>query len=275
MIVMGTTSVINAFLTPIFIFGFNMGLEGAAWATVTSSFIGLMILTQHVALGKSSISHDFTGFKYRFNYVKSILSVGLPASMSNIIMSIGMFFFTAMVAQYGVEALAAFGIGYRLDSLALLFGIGVTVAIVSIVGQSLGAKDRDRAREATIKGGLLASAIMTSIGVFYYAFAIQIVSAFNTDEKVIEYGVELMRILPLTYIVVGISMCISGAFLGAGKAMLSMSMQAARVLLFSAPAAYILSNRMGLRGIWWGILIGSYLAFAYAIILYKFTKWDK
>ena len=275
MIVMGASAILNIILDPIFIFTLGLGVEGAAYATVLSRTIGFIYLMTYLLRGKSSLSFDFRNFHFQPNYIKKIYSIGIPSSVSNIIMSIGMFIFTVIVGAFGENALAAFGIGFRLDSLALLPSMGVSVAVISIVGQSLGAGKPKRAVSAAITGGLLASVFMTFLGVVFYVFAPQIIGIFNSEPEVLEYGISFLRIIPFTYLIVGVAMSISGAFLGAGKANYALLTTFLRVLIFSVPAAYMISRIYGVEGIWIGIVIGTYLGAISSLILFKYTNWNK
>ncbi|MBU0761786.1 MAG: MATE family efflux transporter [Candidatus Altiarchaeota archaeon] len=275
MVVMGASAILNGILDPIFIFTLGWGVEGAAWATVVARMIGFTYLAYNLKFGGAKFKLDYVDFRYRFTYFKEVLRIGIPSSMSNIVMSTGMAVFTAIVAGFGTDALAAFGVGFRLDSLAILPGIGVATAVISIVGQNIGAGKADRAMQTTLKAGAMASALMVLFGIPFYLFSTDIVSIFNQEPKVIEYGASFLRIIPLTYLVVGFNMCIGGAFIGAGKAKLALFNQFSRVMLFSVPLAYMLSVKIGLEGVWWGITIGSYLSVALSLTLYKYVNWTK
>ncbi len=273
--VMGFAALLNIVLDPLFIFGFGWGVEGAAWATVVARFVGLAYLTYHIFSGKSWITLDLRNFTYDFDYVKRIFEVGIPSSLSNITMSVGMFLFTTIVGFFGTEALAAFGIGFRLDTLAILPALGVSVAVVSIVGQSIGAGKTERARKITVKAGIMSSALMTVTGFFFYVFAPNIITVFNSDPEVVRHGVSFLRIIPFSYLVVGVSIAFSGAFLGSGKAVYALAATASRVIVFSVPAAYLLSRVHGVSGVWMGILAGSFLGFVVSVVLFRYGNWEQ
>jgi putative MATE family efflux protein len=275
MIVMAFGAVLNAVLDPIMIFWMGWGLGGAAWATVLAQIATVIVFIYHLSSGRGWIRLDFRDFSYDFLHVKRIFSVGIPSCASNIIMSVGMFIFTFIVAGFGTHALAAFSIGFRLDSFAILPGIGVAVAVISVVGQSVGAGKYSRAREVAFKAGALACSIQMIVGLVFYVFAQTIVGLFTDSPEVLEYGVSFMRIIPLSYLIVGFSMSFSGAFIGSGRAGLALLVTFLRLIVFSAPLAILLSQSMGLDGVWWGIVIGSWLSFIAAAVIYRFTKWEK
>lgn len=273
--VMGFSAVLNMILDPLFIFTFGWGVRGAAIATVFSRSVGFLYLMYHIFSGRSWVKLDFRNFRYNPVYIRKIFSVGIPSAASNITMSVGMFLLTVIVGSYGTDALAAFGVGFRLDALAMLPGMGVSIAVVSIVGQSIGAGKMDRARRVTLKAGVMASAFMSVVGLVFYVFARDIIMVFNSSPEVVEYGSSFLHIIPLSYLVVGVAMCVSGAFIGSGRAVLALMATVLRVVVFSVPAAYLLSQYYGVSGVWWGMVVGSFLGFLFSMFLFRFGGWDR
>jgi Na+-driven multidrug efflux pump len=237
--------------------------------------LGFIYLMYYLLSGKSGIKLDYRDFRYNFDYIKSVFSVGIPSSLSNISMSVGMFLLTIIVGFHGTDALAAYGIGFRLDALAVLPAMGVSIAVVSIVGQSLGAGKIERARNATLKAGFMASAFMTAIGLVFYVFAEGIIKIFNTAPGVVEHGTTFLHIIPLSYLIVGIAICASSAFIGSGKAMLALISTILRVIVFTVPASYLLSLEYGVPGIWWGGVLGSFLGFLATMLFFRYGGWEK
>ncbi len=274
MLALGGAAVLNIILDPFFIFVLGWGVSGAAVATVIARTCGMIYLFIHILSDKSKVNLNWRDFKYDFTHIRSIFGMGIPSALSNVIMSVSMFLLTAIVGTFGVDAIAAFGVGFRLDSIAILPAMGVSISMISIVGQNIGAKKSKRARDATIWGGIFASAFMCAIGAIFYMFSREIISVFNTSPDVVEYGSSFLRIIPVSYVVVGVAMSMSGAFLGAGKAMLSLTATFLRALVFSVPLAYLLSTYWGVEGVWWGVVIGSYLGALSCLIFYKYAKWD-
>lgn len=273
--VMAFSAILNMVLDPIFIFHFGLGVEGAAMATVLSRAVGFVYLLYYIFAGKASITLDLKDFSYNFDYIRKIFSVGIPSSISNLTISVRMFLLTAMVAFFGTNALAAFGVGFRLNSLAVLPALGIPTAVISIVGQSIGARKSRRAEEVTLKSGAIASGFMVLIGIFFYLCAPHIISIFNSEPGVIKHGVSFLRIIPLSYIVLGFIFCLSGAFFGSGRGLIALTLNSFRAVIFAVPAAYLLSMVYGVSGIWMGIVLGSFLSFLVGMVLFKFTDWEK
>ncbi|MFH1789014.1 MAG: MATE family efflux transporter [Candidatus Altiarchaeota archaeon] len=275
MYAMASSAVLNIILDPLFIFTFGWGVKGAAIATVLARAIALVIIIAYFISDKTWIKLKLHWFSFKRDYVKGIFAVGVPSSLSNLSMSVGMFLLTVIVAGFGTEALAAYGIGFRLDSLAILPALGVSVAVVSLIGQNVGAGRYKRAKEMTFKAGFMATAIMSCIGFVFFMFPEVIVSLFSGDPLVVSYGVSFLRIVPLSYVVVGVTMAISGAFLGSGHAVPSLAINVLRVIVINVPLAYLLSLRLGVAGVWWGILASSLAASAIAVVWFRKGTWKK
>ncbi|MFC2162223.1 MATE family efflux transporter [Candidatus Altiarchaeota archaeon] len=274
MIAICVSSVINIIIDPIFIFTFGWGVAGAAIATVISRSVGIIIFLAYLGSSRSWLNFDLHGFKFNIGYIKDIFKIGLPSSLSNVSMSLGMFILTVIVAGFGTEALAAFGIGFRLDSLALLPGMGISVAVITLVGQNVGAGHYERAKEMTYKAGLLATGLMTVIGSFLFFFPVFIIGIFNTDPLVIEYGSSFLSIIPFSYLFVGLSMSISGAFLGTGHPLPSFALTFLRAIVLNTLFAVVLSSVYGVSGIWYGIVLSSFMSFLLSVV-WMHVFWKK
>ncbi|OYT54862.1 MAG: hypothetical protein B6U72_01245 [Candidatus Altiarchaeales archaeon ex4484_2] len=275
--VMGSAAILNIILDPVLIFWAGLGVQGAALATAFSRVYALIFVLYYVHSGRAWVKLDFRNFGFDFEYIRRIFSVGIPSALSNISLSVGMFMLTIIVGFFGTDALAAFGVGFRLDSLAILPGLGVSIALVSIVGQNIGAGKVERARSFTLKAGVMSSAFMSLFGVVFYLFAPEITSIFNSEPLVIEYGASMLRILPLSYIVLGVVFSITGAFLGSGRAPLALLINCSRSILFAVPAAYLLAVKFGfgLEGVWWGIVTGSFASVLVSLVLFRYARLEK
>ncbi|MCK5023803.1 MAG: MATE family efflux transporter, partial [Candidatus Aenigmarchaeota archaeon] len=133
MINMVISIVANIILDPILIFGFGpipaMGLTGAALATVIGRSIGAFLNIYHLFAGKTSLHMGIESFRLDPSIFKKIFIIGLPSSISNSINSVGMIFIMSLIGGFGTSAIAAFGVGLRLDSVAILPIIGLSHAV--------------------------------------------------------------------------------------------------------------------------------------------------
>ena len=265
--VAATGTILNIILDPIFIFdldeyggfGLDMGVKGAAAASVVSQmivffiFIFMLLFKDH-----AYITFDMQNFTFSKDIMKEILVVGIPSSVSMIIMSFGQGVFNyILIIGYGPNAVAAYTISGRLDMLMFLPIMGIATGLVTTVGMFAGAKRYDKVRSIinyAISRAFVIVAIASSI---VYVLAPSIISLFTNDENIEEIGVSALRTLCFTYPFVGIAMPCGRIMQGLGQGIPVLVITALRVLLISAPLAYyfaIIDSR-DIVWVWYSIAI--------------------
>ncbi len=270
--------VLNIILDPIFIFGFGpvpaMGLMGAAIATVLARSVGAFLNMFHIFAGKAAVRMNMKEFKADFSIIKRIIVVGLPSSVSHSINSVGMILLMSLVGVFGTSAIAAFGVGMRLESLAILPIIGLSSAVIPMVGQNLGAGNLKRARKTSVTATYAVIAFMAVFSLLWFFIPEIIFSPFSSDPDVLLIGAHYLQTIAFGYIFFGLLVIISGAFQGAGKTNLSLYVNLIR-WIFVIGIAYALVTGMGLTGIWLGFPIGNLLGAILAVILFWSGLWLK
>jgi len=277
--IMVLSTVINIILDPLLIFGIwifpRMGVAGAALATVISRSIAAFVVLRYLLKGNAHIKLDFKNFKFKFKIIKDILSVGIPASLSESVMALGMFFMMKIVAFFGPLAIAAYGIASRLDMVALLPSIGIATAVITIVGHNVGAKKFERAEKTAWTATLMAMVFMELIGTVFFFFPEFWIGIFNKNIEIIIYGSSYIRIMGLLYMFIGISIVLSSAFQGAGFGAPSLVLTVLRLFVLAIPLAYFLSRIYGVIGVWWGIAVSTVVVAVVAAIWFSLGKWKK
>lgn len=279
--IMMTATFLNIILDPIFIFGFGfiprLEVAGAAWATVIARSVACFAVWYYLLKGKAFIQFNLKDFKYKFDYIKAIFRIGFPASLSQMSMSLGMIFLLKIISLFGTYPIAAFGIGMRLDSLAIMPAVGLSTAVITIVGQNVGAKNFKRTEKTVWRSSLMVFVFMEIIGLILFLFPEFFIGIFTKNIEVIGYGASYLRITALAYGLIGISMVISSAFQGAGKGIQTLVITALRLIVLSVPLAYLLSVvfEIGVTGIWIGMLISSIISFIVAVIWFRLGTWKK
>lgn len=281
-----TSNVVNLIFNYLLIeghFGFpRLGVRGAAIATVIGTVVacGMSIAS---LCGKNTYIHfhDLIRFtrKNIFNKrnLRSMSDVGLSAFIEQVFLRIGFFTFTMIVANLGTTALAAHQIGMNLLSISFSFGDGLQVAAIALVGQSLGRQRQDMARiygSACQRIGLLCALIVSSM---YLIFGRQIYMLFSDDPVVLDYGVQIMRIVCLILFFQIPQVIFGGSLRGAGDtkytAMVSLlSVTFARPLL-SWVLCYPLT--VGLIGAWFGVFLDQFLRFTFFWQRFRKGKWTQ
>lgn len=190
---------LNLILDPWFLYGGlglpAMGITGIAWATVLIQILGSAYMLRTVITRGYLSGYGARFFVPKLKVYGEILRQGIPTSFNMMSVALGFFVTTFYLKYYGEAAVAAFGVGTRIEQLVLLPAIGLGAAIVSIVGQNNGAGKIDRVQECVkicAKYGLY---LITAASLLMFLCAGPLVSIFTDDVKVIEVGIEYVRIV--------------------------------------------------------------------------------
>ena len=272
MILAGFGTILNIILDPIFIFTLGFGVAGAAWATTISQmivfviFIFMLFVKEH-AYVKFQL-RDFSLSKY---ILIDIIKVGLPASLSMIVMAVGQLIFNRMLATFSTDAVAAYQVGGRIDMVVFLPIFGIASALTTMVGMYFGANEIDKIRYIT-KYGISRAFIITSIGsILLYIFAPVIISGF-TDEIVIKnIAVDYLRVISLLFPFISIGLTIGRILQGLGLGMPSLIITTIRVIGVAGPLAYYFIYILGkpVEWMWYAMFISGIIATMISIIWLK------
>ncbi len=279
--VMILATVLNIVLDPLFIFGIwifpRMGIGGSALATIISRGVGSIIIVSHLLNGRSVLNLNLRYFKFKWKIISDILHVGIPASLSQSIISLGMFFVTKIAAFFGPMVIAAYGIAGRLYTVALLPSMGIASAVITIVGFNVGAGKYRRAGKTAWIGALLAFIFMETIGIIFFSTSGFWIEIFNSNPEIISVGTSYLKIVPLFFGLAGIITVLSSAFQGAGKGRPSLVITLARLFVFEVPLAYLFAIVLGLGpvGIWWSIIISLVAVCLLSVFWFKSGSWKK
>ncbi|MFC1514149.1 MATE family efflux transporter [candidate division KSB1 bacterium] len=256
MITLGISSILNIILDPLLIFGLGpfpeLGIKGAAIATVIGQGIGSFINIFILIKGYSKVKLPDFNFKPNFHTLKNIISIATPGSLQNLVYSISGLTVMRFVSAYGTEAVAAYGIGLRLDIMMMLPGWALGASVATILGQNLGAGNPKRAERTAWHGSGLYFILLLFICTLLWIDPEKAISIFNNDPKVVSIGSEYIRIMSAGYLFLSISLILTVAMNGAGYTFVPMIIVAVSHLIFRIPAAYILSNPFNIMtgGIW-------------------------
>lgn len=272
--IMGGAGLINAVLDPILIFGFGpipaMGIEGAAIATVISWVCGLAFVLYTIGYKRQLIHTALIPVKQLVRASKSILHIGLPAAGANMLTPIAAAVLTAIVATYGESAVAAFGVGSRIESIACLVVLAMSMTLPPFISQNFGAGKMERVElsfKTSVKFVLIWQVFIYFILVLSSSF---IADIFSKEEAVADIIKLFIWTLPLGYGLQGIIILTNSSFNALHKPMVALVLSIIRLFVCYVPLAYLGSLIYGLEGFFIGALLGNLLM---AIISYKlFTR---
>ncbi len=265
-------AVLNVILDPIFIFGAGpvpaLGLNGAAVAALLARgaiFAGTLYLLRYrlnmVSFNKPDPAELSTSWK-------DILHVGIPAAGTNVIVPVGAAVITAMIARYGPDAVAGFGVASRIESMMLVIFYAMSAIIGPFVGQNYSAGKEDRIQQALrlCTGFCIVSGL--AIAVLLALLANALPSLFSDSADVIRVASSYLWIAPIGYGAYGVVMVMNASFNGLGQPMPGVAVSVGRMLVLYVPLAFLGMYLFDERGIFAAyaaanILSGA-IAFAWA-----------
>jgi len=265
-------TIVNIGLNPLFIFGFwfipAMDTAGIGLATVLVQAGGTGYLFWHLLKSPNFELKIFKNSDFSFKTIKDIFEQGIPSALNNATIAIGVFVINYYVMYYGgTVTVAAYGVAIRIEQLALVPTVGLNVAVLSLVGQSYGAKKKNRIYSVW-KMGTISGLIIMAIGVaLIVPFAPYLIALFDDGRKVVDAGTRYLRIEAfafLSYVFLNIGVSV---LQGIKKPMFAFWIGLYRqVLPFGL--FYLLGTilSMGILGVWWGIVIINWTAVVITMI---------
>jgi putative MATE family efflux protein len=251
-IVMTSIALINLALDPVMIFGLfgfpALGVKGAALATLIAYAAGLVLGLYFLIFKKKMVSLSLHANQFP-DSVRRLAVIAVPAGITNIIMPATNAFIVALLAAYGPEAVAAFGIVTRIEAFALLIIISLALAMAPIVGQNWGAKNYARVHE-TINLSIGFNFIWSFfVAVLLGAFAKPIAGAFSDDPAVIYFAALFFWIVPFSYAFGNLVFGWGSAFNAMGMPQRAFFMIVMKALILTIPGVYFGGLFFGIHGI--------------------------
>ena len=252
---------LNVILDPIFIFGLNMGIEGAAVATVISMFVSMLFVMSHFFNTKHQVHFRVGCFRPKARIIRNIVSIGmapflmnLAASVVNIIMN------NQLVREGGDLAIGAFGIINSFGMLIVMCVLGLCQGMQPIVGFNYGAGQHKRVQD-TLWLVIITSTVIMGIGCLCSVLFPEIIArAFTNDSELIEVTANGLRISLFVFVVVGSQISISQFFQSIGIAWKAMFLSLSRQCLFLIPALLTFPHVWGLDGVWYASPFSDFIA---------------
>jgi len=241
--VLGLGTLINLILDPFFIYYF--AIKGAALATVLSQatvffiFIYLIIIKD-----KNYISLDLKNFKFNHQILSNILKIGIPASLSMLIMSVGLFFYNMILSntEFSSSAIAAYSTCHRIEHLFFIPIISLATSMVTLIGMFYGARKNNLLNDLIYFSLKVSITISIIYAVFFLTFSENILSLFTNDDEIINIGVSYFNVFAFAIPFISIGMTCSRAMQGLGKAYPMFIITCLRVIIISCFLAYYFIN---------------------------------
>ncbi len=256
----------------------GFGVQGAAIATVLSRGVGAVIGLAILFSGRVGIHLSRDDVIPEPETVRKIIRIGGPASIDMSMRALGITFLTAIVAMAGNPAVAAFGIGNRLNSLVFLPSIGLAQGTTTVVGQNLGANKPERSERAVYYASATLAVVLVCVSIVAFHFAEPLVGVFVGDSKnraaVVRIGAQYLRIIGPTFLFLGVFRVVTSAFRGAGDTTTAMVFTILSLWVFRIPVAYyLLQNGMGAKGVWYAIAFSNTVTAILAFLWFRRGTW--
>jgi putative MATE family efflux protein len=260
-IIIVIAAMVNAVLDPILIFGYGpfpeMGIKGAAFATVIS-YISIMIASLWV-LGKREqmLTTDWPGIAEILSSWKALLYIGIPAMLTQLLFPVSNAVLTRIAADLGEATVAAFGVGTRIESLAMIGPMALSSVIIPFIGQNYGANNFDRIKTASRFTHRFALIWGGTTWVFLALISAVIAWAFTDDPEIQALIKQYFWIVPFGFGFHGISQLISASCNALHRPFHSTAINIMRLFIFLIPLVYLGSQFWGTTGFFIGIALGN------------------
>jgi putative MATE family efflux protein len=258
-------AITNIILDPILIFGLlffpELGVRGAAIATVIGQICAMTYALKLVLKGKNGLELNLKKFHYSNKITGEIFKVGIPAIVMQMLGSIMVSGLNLILAGFSGTAIAVFGAYFKLQSFVYMPVFGLTQGIMPIVGYNYGAKNKQRVLDAIKYGSIYASLMMLGGTIIFAVIPKQLLMLFSSTPQMEAIGIQCLRIICIGYVFSGAAIIFSTAFQALGEANASLITSFTRQLLVLLPVAYILSKLFGLTGVWMAFPISEIVCF--------------
>ena len=259
-IIMASSGLVNAVLDPLLIFGLGpvpaMGMQGAALATLMSWVFGTALILR-LLIKRNLISTHLIGWKQGLVISKKILRIGAPAAGANMLTPLAMAVLTAIMATYGPAAVAAYGVGARLESIACLVVLALSMTLPPVISQNFGAGLFNRVSQAYRLSGRFVMQWQFAVYLLLAVLALPLARLFSDAPEVINIICLFIWTVPLSYGLQGVIILTNSSFNALHKPGSALVLSVIRLFVFYVPIAWAGGKLFGITGLFVGCIIGN------------------
>jgi putative MATE family efflux protein len=271
---------INAILDPLMIIGIGpfprLGLNGAAWASMIA--LGIAFALALIYLNRKGHVAAINPRRFRLDWgiTRKLLQIGLPSAIQQSLVSIGSAFITTFVNGYGASANAAYGAAGRIDAVAFMPAMTMSLSASALAGQNIGARRLERIREVFWWGVLMTSLITIAVSLCAVLLRRPLLSFFVDDPQVLDIGAAYLRIEGASYILFAVMFISNGIINGSGHTLMTMIFTLVSLWMVRVPLSAVLTRTpLGITGIWIAIVISYGVTMAVSLAYYFSGRWKK
>ena len=262
------TVLLNAVLDPLFIFTFDMGIRGAAVATILAQIVALILVVVWFCDKRELIHFERGIFRLEKRIVKDSIVIGLAPFLMNFVACFVVIIINMRLKTYGGDlAIGAYGIVNRISFVFIMIVSGLTQGMQPIAGYNYGARQMSRVYEV-LKKTLLYATVVLTIGFLIGELCPGLVVAIFTDDpELVEKSIKGMRLVVGMFPLVSLSMVIGNFFQSIGKPKQAIFLSLSRQLIFLIPSLWLLPLFFDIAGVWVSFMVSDFLASVVAVIL--------
>lgn len=273
-LVMMASALINALLDPFLIFGWwglpKLGIAGAAYATLVSNVFAACLLFWMLFGEVDLLVAKIPSLSDLLASWRDVVVIAVPAAASNAINPLGLSILTSLLATFGQESVAGFGVAARIESFGVVGMLALSGSIGPIVGQNFGARKLPRVREAMSVSYISCAAYGFVLAVLLALLSPWLIPLFDQHPKVIAVAQQYLWIVPISLMGYGFNIVAAGALNAVGRPLIATALTFVRMMIFYLPLAYALSAVMGLMGIFVATFVANAMAGLTSILT---TRW--
>lgn len=216
------SSVVNVVLDLLLVAKFHQGVAGAAFATVLSQGLSMLLCLMRMRKSKDYTRISWKKIKWYPKMMKNVIQQGLPAGIQNSVISIGNVVIQTNINAFGEFAMTGSGAHSKIEGFVFIPITSMVLTLPTFISQNLGAKEYDRAKKGALFGILTSMILAEGIGLIVYAFSPQLIHIFAKSEEAVRYGVIQERIMTLFYGLMAFSHSATGVLRGSGRSIVPM-----------------------------------------------------
>lgn len=256
---------------------FRQGAFGAAIATVISQALSMLLCVIYLKRKKFVFDFSLSSFRIHKDHLASLLKLGIPLTIQNLISNLSFLFMTALVNGMGVTASAAVGAVGKYNGFAILPAIAMNAAISAMVAQNIGAQKEDRAIKTMLTGMGISYVITVSIFIFTRFFPQEVLRMFSNDSELIETGIPYLFAFCFDYLLVPAAFSMMGFFIGTGHTTFSLICNILTAIVIRIPMAYLLSETagLGLPGVGYAVPLATAATIILCLWFFFSGRWKK
>ncbi|WP_213809681.1 MATE family efflux transporter [Jeotgalicoccus sp. WY2] len=263
--------ILNAVLSPLFMIVFDLGIQGAALATVGSQTIAFLY-SVYLAVKRKLVPFKMPSIPARYE-VGLILKLGIPAGLQMGVIHAGIAAILSVVTQFGADSVAGFSAAQRLDSLIMLPAMALGTAVNAMAGQNIGIQQWSRVKQIARYAALYNFGLMLSVAAVVIIFAEAGIRMFIQDEAAVEFGTNYLRIVALCYPFLGLNFVLNGIVRASGAMYQVLILNIISFWILRYPLSALFASYFGETGVGMGMGVSFIISSIFAYLYYKFGKW--